>query len=345
MIHLLKNNIYILLFLQLALAFSQNVLFDDVNNCHPRERWSTLLETLSSNGATVHYVSEEGWSNLMSMNMLWIECPYENYSEERKLEIISFCRNSGKIVIGQAAESVEPINDLLLDSNWRSTMEIHFSQTEVIVVDYAVCFRRLSPLTDSIDYLELWFPAYISCGDNAYPFAFASPSCNKIAAAISYPFRDENNCNSFVLLVSGTHSWETDVVNTADNLRFATNILLCAADIPGFEIEPCAIPSKTNDFHSCDRYPNPFTPNGDGINDYVQFGINGLRLWKGKITIMDMYGNRIKQIDVQVESCSENRARWDGTDSSGAPVPQGLYLYVIESDGEVICNGTITVAR
>ena len=42
---------------------------------------------------------------------------------------------------------------------------------------------------------------------------------------------------------------------------------------------------------------------------------------------------------------SKTEAVWDGTDRFGRPLPQGLYIYVIEVDGEVVCEGTITIAR
>jgi len=37
--------------------------------------------------------------------------------------------------------------------------------------------------------------------------------------------------------------------------------------------------------------------------------------------------------------------RWDGTDPQGSPLAPGLYIYVIIVDGEVVCSGTVVLAR
>ncbi|MCD6531856.1 gliding motility-associated C-terminal domain-containing protein, partial [bacterium] len=98
----------------------------------------------------------------------------------------------------------------------------------------------------------------------------------------------------------------------------------------------------------CDRRPNPFTPNSDGKNEYAQFTFPDMGVKEGTIYIYDVHNVLVKQIDVPAGlSVSETleRTRWDGTDSNGDRVPQGVYLYVIISEGEVVCEGTVTVAR
>jgi hypothetical protein len=40
----------------------------------------------------------------------------------------------------------------------------------------------------------------------------------------------------------------------------------------------------------------------------------------------------------------ENR-RWHGIDGTGNAVRPGLYLYIIEKDGEILCNGTVILQR
>jgi gliding motility-associated-like protein len=89
-------------------------------------------------------------------------------------------------------------------------------------------------------------------------------------------------------------------------------------------------------------FPNAFTPNGDGTNDYWQ-----------------MFGNMsaVKQIDVKVfnrigEMVFEGRDidfKWDGT-YKGAPVQNGVFVYVakivwINNESDNGFKGTITVIR
>ncbi len=98
----------------------------------------------------------------------------------------------------------------------------------------------------------------------------------------------------------------------------------------------------------CSRMPNPFTPNDDTYNEYTQFTFPNMASKDGTIYIYDINSILVKQIDVPAgQGVAETRrlARWDGTDSNGNRVHQGVYMYVIVVDGEVVCEGTVTVAR
>jgi len=97
--------------------------------------------------------------------------------------------------------------------------------------------------------------------------------------------------------------------------------------------------------HRCERFPNPITPNFDAINDFAQFEFDGIFVKPARIHIFDIHGHEIRTIDVPTGLSAKQHARWDGTDDGGNPVPEGVYIYTIEVAGEVVCEGTITVAR
>ena len=97
--------------------------------------------------------------------------------------------------------------------------------------------------------------------------------------------------------------------------------------------------------HRCERFPNPITPNFDAINDFAQFEFDGIFVKPARIHIFDIHGHEIRTIDVPAGLSAKQHARWDGTDDGGNPVPEGVYIYTIEVAGEVICEGTVTVAR
>ena len=66
---------------------------------------------------------------------------------------------------------------------------------------------------------------------------------------------------------------------------------------------------------------NAITPNGDGINDILDY--SDLSIYKDvKISIYDRYGNTIYKN-------ASNSYIWDGT-SNGRKVPLGTYWYIIE---------------
>ncbi len=75
------------------------------------------------------------------------------------------------------------------------------------------------------------------------------------------------------------------------------------------------------------------TPNGDGINDTVDFTGIGLET----VQIFDVKGQRIKTLQ-------PSNLAWDGTDESGRIVESGLYLYQYTSQGERV-SGVILIAK
>lgn len=85
-------------------------------------------------------------------------------------------------------------------------------------------------------------------------------------------------------------------------------------------------------------FPNAFTPNGDGLNDYYEFQVGGLEEYR--ITILDRWGN------VVFESYN-GETLWDGT-IGGTTVPNGAYVYRLVGTsyrGEVIDEaGTLIVS-
>ncbi len=97
--------------------------------------------------------------------------------------------------------------------------------------------------------------------------------------------------------------------------------------------------------YGCARIPNPFTPNLDLKNDYCQFYFPGLGTKRGKIYIFDTHERLVKLLNVPAGENAKLSARWDGTDTRGTPLTEGVYLYVIEVEGEIVCEGTITIAR
>jgi len=99
------------------------------------------------------------------------------------------------------------------------------------------------------------------------------------------------------------------------------------------------------ELHSCERFPNPFTPNADGVNDYVQFYYPDFFLEAGEILIFDSHERLVKRISVPTGGAAKVAARWDGTDEHGNPLPPGLYVYIITVRGELVCEGTVTLAR
>ena len=81
--------------------------------------------------------------------------------------------------------------------------------------------------------------------------------------------------------------------------------------------------------------PNPFTPNGDGINDAAKISYKLVRVTspvRVSIGIYSLSGRLVKQVYEGESPVGEYARFWDGTDSSGRRVAPGLYLYRIAAD-------------
>ena len=91
----------------------------------------------------------------------------------------------------------------------------------------------------------------------------------------------------------------------------------------------------------CRAHPNPFTPDGNNVNDVAFFDYPKRFFEDATIYIYDMQGVELRKIEVG----PEHTYTWDGKDSQNNECRPGVYLYVIEVDGEVICTGTVVLAR
>ena len=96
--------------------------------------------------------------------------------------------------------------------------------------------------------------------------------------------------------------------------------------------------------------PNPFTPNGDGVNDLANISYKVLRLTSAapvSIAIFDLSGRRVRELYAGEDPLGEYSHEWDGADDSGRRVPPGIYLYrltiELQSQRES-SSGTLSVA-
>ena len=99
-----------------------------------------------------------------------------------------------------------------------------------------------------------------------------------------------------------------------------------------------------------DPSPNPFTPNGDGINDEVSlsFKVREVAVQRSiRVEIYDLEGRLIHTLADGVATTGAYSHTWNGRDRGGERVPPGIYIYRIEletDEGGEEKAGTIAVA-
>ncbi|MBN2542399.1 hypothetical protein JXI42_05990, partial [bacterium] len=66
----------------------------------------------------------------------------------------------------------------------------------------------------------------------------------------------------------------------------------------------------------------------------------------GVVSIYNLDNTLVREVrNGDVEFSSKGTITWDGKDSEGNAVNNGVYIYIIEADGRIVCNGTVYVAR
>ena len=108
-----------------------------------------------------------------------------------------------------------------------------------------------------------------------------------------------------------------------------------------------ALPLESNVLDRVELRPNPFSPNGDGVNDAVEIGFSVFKISAVReiaVGIHALDGRRVWKSTRMIRS-GEESVRWTGVDEAGNRVPPGLYLCKVALDADSREQGGTTVAR
>ncbi len=98
-----------------------------------------------------------------------------------------------------------------------------------------------------------------------------------------------------------------------------------------------------------DIAPNPFTPNGDGINDALVISYKLREVSADRpvvVRLFDLAGRRVAELPPISSRSGEFRQEWDGRDGDGRMVPPGIYVYelLLDIQQEQNKTGLVSVA-
>ena len=97
-----------------------------------------------------------------------------------------------------------------------------------------------------------------------------------------------------------------------------------------------SVPIDSDLVHGLTVGPNPFTPNGDGINDAAEISLDIFKLTSSRrlqVRIYTLDGRQVWQREEMVLS-GRTTVRWDGVDDHGHRAPPGLYLCQVQLDAD-----------
>jgi len=87
--------------------------------------------------------------------------------------------------------------------------------------------------------------------------------------------------------------------------------------------------------------PNPFTPNGDGVNDAVRISYKIHDLTQERpvsLVVYDLAGRRVRAFPTTRGGIGRFHYEWDGRDEAGRLIPPGAYLFELSLDAEKIAR-------
>ncbi len=89
-----------------------------------------------------------------------------------------------------------------------------------------------------------------------------------------------------------------------------------------------------------------FTPNGDGVNDVFTVIIdNPSGVVMSQKKVFSITGFEVADFEVVGdETAATVVLKWNGRDKSGDEAPSGIYVYQLQSEGQMI-NGTVVIAK
>jgi len=270
---------------------------------------------------------------------------------------------------GSEVKNICPGDSVLVNGKWRSQPGIYFdtiagmSFCDSIVATEVKLFNATT-VERSFELCEndtVSFRGRKIYSDTSFSFSSVDGSCDTVFeinasilesfASLSYEYLSEDSTEVQFLVsgISDQYEWNFgDGISSrgSENLKSHTyEEGECYQLEVSFEngngclitlAEEVCVPEKNMTQEENLLIPNIFTPNGDGVNDYLTISYTGAAKQNFSMQIYNRWGGKIFQ-------SQRSDFRWDGS-FDGKPCTEGVYLYVLTLGGETH-DGFITLVR
>ena len=217
-------------------------------------------------------------------------------------------------------------------------------ETTVPANGFLILARRLlSEPPDSISFEGWWGDGSGIWGDSpeeSFPAIEAKMSLTNSGGSI-YLVDPDNNAQSF--------TWDQDCGDgvSLERVSFEEDVWLCcvASDksTPG---QKNSVSTSYSDKIELSIEPNPFSPDGDGVEDEAIFRYTLPMESNLTIKIYDIKGRLIKTL-MEDQPQVSGEISWDGKDDENKTVRIGIYVVWAEAEGNSYCQKkkTVVVAK
>jgi gliding motility-associated-like protein len=252
------------------------------------------------------------------------------------------CADSTQIIVDSIPAPISPMVDTVLcnltlqvngvlsytGSNWNSnSAQITFSnddaQNPLITADTSGIY--IINMQDSIcGFNESFMVTFVA---DPYTSINDTTLCIGETATVSAVVQPQNV----------TYDWNTGATNSTIQVTTTGTYIVTTTNMCGVSTDSALV-----DFYFCDiEFPNVFTPNGDGNNDYFQMLFYG-GLSSYECIIINRWGNTIS-------SFNDPAFQWNGTDKNGDELEEGVYFYIAKAvtnaNQEIEKHGIVHLVR
>lgn len=231
------------------------------------------------------------------------------------------CADSTQIIVDSIPAPISPMSDTVLcnltlqvfgvlsytGSNWSSNAsEITFSnpsgQNPLITADTAGIY--LINLQDTVCSFNQTFS--LTFVADPFTAVIDTTLCIGETATLAGVQQPQNV----------SYLWSTGATTPTIQVTTPGDYIISTTNMCGTLIDTASVA-----FYFCDiEFPNVFTPNADGNNDYFQMLFyGGLKTYE--CIIVNRWGNTIREF-------TDPAFQWDGTDEKGNEMEEGVYFYV-----------------